>query len=460
MPPTKQYVNLPASAPNPERGNTRKLQVTPNTVPNVSASDRLEWWIEPNPGNTDQIYLSPANRPRLQFNETAITAASGKFENTITFPPAGGDKFIVKVAKRGDRANFLQTDEFETWRKIYYTVYYMGAPAQNLFNSLKAKFEAAFLEGFVELQQVQIVATATQMARVDATSRAELGRPQFHFLQDPPTGIVGLRPAGSGVLADKPHHVALLVVPDIYRLAQKPFNQAAIRAVTGTQNFTFQLHQKPGEPLSFVYRALVSWPGRLALDVRDKLSVSGIPTPALSTLDWDLTTVPGLTLHLAAAPANTFDMNVELIAESTVMGYSAANFCIVRTIDGSTDVLQTFTHEVGHGVGQTVEKESRWDGPGNALSDEHNPNWHTDPYGGRGPHCTTNAVLQAAPASAGLTTGQWYRYGGPGHLCTMFFSGERRVEPDGKFCAACVPRLKRYNLESASMINRLWNHFG
>lgn len=460
MPPTKQYVNLPASAPNPERGDTRKLQVTPNTVPNVNAGDRLEWWIEPNPSNTDPIYLSPAQRPRLQFNETAITVASGKFENTITFPPAGGDKFIVKVAKRGERANFLQTDEFETWRKIYYTVHYMGADAQNLFNSLKGKFEAAFLEGFVELQQIQIVATATQMARVDASTRAALGRPQFHFMRDPPTGIVGLRPFGSGVLADKPHHVELLVVPDIYRVEEKPFSLAGNRQVAGTTPVAYQLHVDPGNPRSFVYLATVSWPGRLALDVKDKMSVVGAPTRHLSRVGWDLSAVPGLTHYLAAAPTNTFALSATLVSESSVMGYSVANFCIVRTIDGSTDVLQTFTHEVGHGVGQTVEKESRWDGPGNALSDEHNPNWHTDPYGGRGPHCTTNAVLQAAPASVGLTTGQWYQYGGAGHLCTMYFSGEPHVEPDGKFCPACVPRLKRYNLDSASMTTRHWNYFG
>jgi len=460
MPPIKQYVNLPTVVAHPEHGNTRTLQVTPNTVPNVNPGDQLEWWIEPNPANTDLIYLSPAQRPRLQFNETALTPASGKFENTLTFPPAGGDKFIVKVAKKGARANSLQTDEFETWRKVFYTVHYMGADAQNLFNSLRAKFEAAFLEGFVELQQIQIVATATQMARVDATTQAVLGRPQFHFMRDAPTGIVGLRPFGSGVLADKPHHVALLVVPDIYSVEQKPYTRPAIRNVTGTKSFAFQLHLDPGNPLAFVYRATVSWPGRLALDVRDKLSVAGVPTPTNSVMNWDLTSVPGLTLHLAGAPANTFDLDVQVVAESTVMGYSVANFCIVRTIDGSTDVLQTFTHEVGHGVGQTVEKESRWDGPGNALSDEHNPHWHTDPYGGRGPHCTTNAVLQAAPASAGLTSGQWYRYGGAGHLCTMYFSGESHVEPDGKFCPACVPRLKRYNLDSASMTTRFWNYFG
>jgi hypothetical protein len=460
MPPTKQYVNLPSVAANPERGETRRLQITPNTVPNVNAGDRVEWWIEPNPGNTDSIYLSPASRPRLQFNETPITAASGKFENTITFPPSGGDIFTIKAAKAGDRANFLQTGEFETWRKIFYTVHYMGADAQNLFNSLRGKFEDAFKDGFVELEQVQMVATATQMARVDATIQPMLGRPQLHFMRDPPNGIIGLRPAGSGTLTDKPFHAALLVVPDIYSVKEEIFAMAGSRNVTGTTTFTFQLHTDPGNASAFVYRATASWPGRLAIDVKDKLSVVGVPTRRRSVLSWDLTTVPGLTLHLAAAPANTFDLNATLVSESGVMGYSIFNFCIVRTIDGSTDVLQTFTHELGHGVGQAVQKESRWDGPGNALSDEHNPFWHTDPYGGRGPHCQTRAVLQAAPASEGLTTGQWYRYGGAGHLCTMFFSGESHVEPNGKFCENCVPRLKRYTLNSASMTTRRWNYFG
>jgi hypothetical protein len=460
MPPTKQYVNLLTSAPNPEHGETRRLQVTPNTVPNVNAGDRLEWWIEPAAGNTDLLYLSPAQRPRLQFNETAITAASGKFENTVTFPPGGGDKFIVKVAKTGDRANSLQTDEFETWRKIYYTVHYMGADSQNLFNSLRARFEAAFLEGFVELQQVQMVATATQMARVDATSEPMIGRPDFHFMRDPPTGIVGLRPFGSGVLADKPFHVALLVVPDIYSAEEKSFTLGGSREIAGTTSVPYQLHTEPGNPRALVYLATLSWPGRLAIDVKDKLSAVGTPTQYLSRVGWDFSTVPGLTNYLAAAPTNTFDLDATVVAETVVMGYSVANFCIVRTIDGSTDVLQTFTHEVGHGVGQTVEKESRWDGPGNVLGDEHNPFWHTDPYGGRGPHCATRATLRPAPASAGLTTNQWYGYGGAGHLCTMFFSGEPRVEPDGRFCENCVPRLKRFNLDTNSMTTRYWSYFG
>ncbi|WP_342376808.1 hypothetical protein NVS55_36315 [Myxococcus stipitatus] len=460
MPPTKQYVNLPSAAATPERGETRTLRVTPNTVPNVNAGDKVEWWIEPNPGNTDRLYLSPAQRPRLQFNETALTAASGKFENTITFPPSGGDKFIIKAAKVGDRANSLQTDEFETWRKIFYTVHYMGAGAQNLFNSLRGKFEAAFKEAFVELEQVQQIATTTQMARVDATVRPMLGRPQFHFMNDPPAGLIGLKPAGTAALADKPFHAVLLVVPDIYSVKEEPFAMAASRSVTGTTTFNYQLHTAPGNPRAFVYRATASWTGRAALDVKDKLSVVGVPTRRNSVLSWDLSTVPGLTLHLAAAPANTFNLSATLVSESGVMGYSIFNFCIVRTLDGSTDVLQTFTHELGHGVGQTVEKESRWDGPGNALSDEHNPFWHTDPYGGRGPHCQTRAVLRAAPASEGLTTGQWYKYGGAGHLCTMYFSGEPNVQPDGKFCENCVPRLKRFNLNSASMTTRRWNYFG
>ena len=121
------------------------------------------------------------------------------------------------------------------------------------------------------------------------------------------------------------------------------------------------------------------------------------------------------------------------------MGYSVANFCIVRTIDGSTDVLQTFTHEVGHGVGQTGEKESRWDGPGNALSDENNPNWHTDPYGGRGPHCTTKRGAAPRARERGLTTGTVVPVRRGRSLVHDVFSGESHVEPDGKLCLPVCP---------------------
>lgn len=456
MPPIKQYVNLPAGATSAE-GPSRDLRVTPNSVPNVGPGDKIEWWIEPAAGNVDSQYIPRPSRAKLRFAETAL-GGSGAFENQIKLPHVGGDKYVVKVAKKGDGVTSLSTDELETWRKIYYTMFHVGPAALTMFNSLEARFKAAFAEGFIELANVAKVAALTQLARVDLTTTAGLGRPALHFLGGGANGIINLRPTGTGTLANKPFHAAILVVPDIYRLEERPRVHTNQRAVTGTTDVPFRLFRDAGNPQAFAYRAQVRWTGQPGVDVRSRLSLVGAPTDHLSRFQWDLGAVPGLTTWLGT-PANTYTLDLVLVRESTVMGYSLGNLCVVRTVDGLTDVLQTFTHELGHGVGQVVHWEQRWDAAGAALASEANPKRHFDEYGGRGSHCTTNARLAAAPASAGLTTGQWYVHDS-GRLCTMFWRGDSHVDPDGKFCGHCKPRMRRADLDSASMQGRHWNYIG
>ena len=457
MPTIKQYVNLPSGTTN-IHGQTRDLRVTPNSVPNVGPGDRVEWWIEPDAGNTSVTFLSLAQRAKLLHPETTL-AATGAFENQVSFPHVGGDKFVVKVAKKNHRADFLATDTFETWRRLYYSVFYMGADALNMFNSLEADFKAAFADGFIEIENVQKTAALTVLARVDLTTSSAIGRPNFHFLGGvaAPNGIVDLKPTGTGTLINKPFHIALIVVPDIYRIADV-VKHISITAVAGSTTVDFRLFQHPADPRAFVYTATVAWAGHFAQDVKPRLSLVGAPTDARSEYRWDLGTVAGLTTWLGT-PGHTAQLDLSLVKESAgIMGYSIYNLCVVRTIDGLTDVLQTFTHEVGHGIRQAVEKEPKWDAAGASVADEVNQKWHTDNFGGRGPHCSTNAVLSsAAPLPPGLTS--VFRYGGAGLLCTMYFAGERHVDPKGKFCPACMPRVKRVNLNSASMTLR-WNQIG
>ncbi len=84
--------------------------------------------------------------------------------------------------------------------------------------------------------------------------------------------------------------------------------------------------------------------------------------------------------------------------------------------------------------------------------------WHDDDYGGQGPHCHTNAQTTLDPDT---TSGQTYEHDPTkGKLCTMFFRDDSEVEPDGKFCAtACVPRLKRVNLDKTHMKAQGWGRF-
>jgi hypothetical protein len=60
----KQYVNLPTGGASTE-GPERNLLVGASSVPHVGPGDRVEWWIEPDPGNTDVGYLSLAGRAKL-----------------------------------------------------------------------------------------------------------------------------------------------------------------------------------------------------------------------------------------------------------------------------------------------------------------------------------------------------------------------------------------------------------
>lgn len=454
MPIIKQYVNLPTGVTN-INGPTREMKLQPNTIPNVSAGDRVEWWVEPVGGNNvDEQYLSLAARAHMQHAETVI-APSSFFENNLILPHVGGDQYVVKASKKNDRPNFVASDTFETWRKLYYTVHYMGNASLNFFNALEGDFKAAFLPGFLELENVAKIATLTVQARVNASLDRSGGGLSFPFMDGSANAVMDLAPDGAGTLSSKPYHVALLVVPNILKTNPVP-NNASFTNPVGTTNYNHLLYTEVGNPRAFITQGDIRWTGHPWTNVQANFAVT-TNTSRNSVITWDFSTVAGLTTHLAT-PGNTYDLRWTVVKESPVMGYSIFNFCIVRTLDGMTDVLQTFTHEVGHGIGQAVNWEDRWNAAGASIAPEANPKWYDDVYGGRGPHCSTNATLRPA---VGLTSGQEYRYGGAGHLCTMYHAGESHVEPKGKFCAAhCEPRIKRRNLDTASLNAKFWNYFG
>ncbi|MCC6552292.1 MAG: hypothetical protein IT372_04620 [Polyangiaceae bacterium] len=469
----KQYVNLPSGVTN-IHGATRQIRVQPTSVPNVGTG-RAEWWVSPDgTSNTSILYIPPATRnpvspsgpagAKMTKTKTTLTATgadAGFFVNTLSFPQVGGDRYVVKVSREGNRADPLTTpDTFQTWRKIYYTVYYMGAASLNLFNTIQARFEGAYAPAFIEVQNVVKTATLTDIQRADLTSNWAI--PSFPWMNGGPNAIINLRPQGAGVLADKPFHLALLVVPELYDLRNVARAELNRTSPVGSTTYLHDLHVDAGTTLGFIVSASASWTGHAPVNVRDRFTL-GAHSGALSTISWDLTAVPGLTAWLAGA-GHRYNLNYTVRREDTFMGWSFANFCVVRTMDGLTDVLETFTHELGHGLQQTVRQEPRWNEAGNPMAPDYNAFWHTDMFGGQGPHCTFNAVLGPATAAQianGATSGQAYRWGGGGLMCTMFFRGDANVDPDGKFCTvACEPRLKRVTLDSARMTARRWNFFG
>lgn len=447
----RQYVNLPTGVTN-IHGNRRDLRAAPANIPNVGAGDTTEWWLEPVGGNNvDPQYVDPARRAKVTHATRPFNAGAGAFLNRLELPHVGGDQYLVKVSKQGDRSTFLTTDTFETWRKLYYTLYHVGPPALNFFNGLEARFKDAFARGYLEMECAAKVPAITDAVRINADPYNR------QWMDGTADAAIDLRPAGAGALANKPFHVALLVCTDCFYTEDVARSDPTSRTTVGTTDYTHRLYTEGGNPLAFLKQARVRWTGHAWRDVRAHFNLVSTATWN-STIGWDLSPVPGLTNHVAAAPANTFNLEFTVLHEHRLMGYSFCNFCIVRTLDGVTDVLQTFTHEVGHGIGQAVKWEDRWDGSGAPLAPELNPRWYNDFYGGQGPHCNTNAVLGAQP---GLTSGQEYVYGGAGDLCTMYHRGEPHVEPNGRFCPThCLPRVRRRDLGSAAMTAKNWNFFG
>ena len=478
----KQYVNLDAAAvaTTAVHGFRRTVRVPPNDRAAVRPTDRAEWWCVPvGANNTDVRYL-PANR-RIRPSETVPsvtpltgTTSTGHFETRITFPWVGGDQYEVKVCKQGDNRDPGRTrtlpDTFETWRKLYYTVYYMGPDCYDFFMNVEASILDVFNRAYVELERVQMLPTATVISKVNTDSRDR-------FINGRAGSVMNLRSrnvaghAGTGRLPNhattKPYHLATLILPDVYDTARRHHN-IRLNTADGQLTFGYMLFQAPGTtPLNLtqgVTQARIRWAGHAAwVNVRARMTLASITRdPARSVVNYDFRPVPGLTRHLAAAAGNDMEFDVRAIQERhNFVGYNIGNICVLETISGVTSALQTFTHEVGHAVNQAVRQERRWDATVGTtpIAADVNPRWHTDNFGGQGPHCWHNARLRTAPPlPAGLTA--VFEYGGPGRLCTMFFRDDAQVDLDGRFCIHCEPRLKRQNLDSQRQRNAGWNLYG
>jgi hypothetical protein len=466
----KQYVNRPSGGGTNDQGEIRRFRINPNTVPNVGAGDRVEWWIEADAGNTPIEYIPPNRRARLQRSEGPIQ--SGTFRNRLSLPPVGGDKYTVNVSKKGDRGNAISTDTFVTWRKLFYTIFHVdAAPSgsslpKDVFKAVEADFKKVFADAFIELESVAEIPGITNMVRVDATTGSVLGRPNIEFLSGSgPRGIANLRPAqgATGRLAHNPQHMAIVLVHELYSVEDHAYTEI-YRVPTVTTDLGYLLYQPGGAgDNTYVRRAHVRWTGRPWQNVRARFN-DVKSTSQHSQVSWDLSNVAGLTNWLAAAPANTITVRYNIIEEDENMGWAWCNLAVIRTKDPQAEVLQTLTHEVGHTLDMTVRGEPRWDASGTAMAPDYNPSWHNDVFGGQGPHCTENAVLRPAgltegraqglTASGGNPHGQIYDNDGSGatNLCTMFWRGDGQVNLKGEFCATtCQPRIKRNTFDRSRM---------
>ena len=431
----KQYVNL-LQDDDQNFGSRINLEVDTG---DVSAEDVVwaEWWVEPEGAqNQDQKYLSQSARARL--SRTNTRNEDDQFTNRLRLPHVGGDQYLVKCSKRDDRDNAVSLEVIQTWRKLYYTVHYMNEDCRSFLSDLKGKFEDVFKEAFIEFELV-----TENLALVDEPHTEATDSLNHLYNSEPP-------------LANRPFHLRLVVLNNIYEAK----NETYLMNVNDSDYFRFEVSSMilitdnelaPDSPIRSVHAR--SRNGGGWIDIAEHAVVSGSNRIRIAAdsnqqirdfLDDD----------------QEIQVRVRTKEREDYLGHSIGNFCCLRINEPGTPeqrkttVLQTLTHEIGHGCQQVVRRERIYNAAGAASGWENNTMWHTDEFGGQGDHCATNAAKQDSDETT--TSGEIYAWSA-GTLCTMFFSAESHVDANGAFCVKCEPRLKRVNLGRRTMRRKDWD---
>jgi hypothetical protein len=429
----KQYVNLLKDAAK-HHGAQVTLEVKASNLGPKKVGE-TDWWVEPVGGaNTDPKYLGAGERTRLLLN--TVRNKNDAFRNTLHLPHVGGDKYKVRCAKKGTRAGALECEQFQTWRKIYYTVHWMNPDCLRIFNRVKGRFQDAFKKAFIELEQA-----ATHKTLVDER-RTLSSNALFHLYRRSPP------------LANKPFHLRIVVLNDIFDVESGAYTETAVNQAVTTIQTDMPLSDAPGKPWLQHARARIEQTGVAFNNIRSLVK-------KVSETEIRVDVSRNVQLAQALKNGQTLRLEIETRERMHYLGHSIGNFCCVRINEAGTraqvqrTILQTFTHEVGHGFQQVVRRERLHDATGNATGWENNPTWHTDNFGGQGPHCSTNARLVVDRSTP---SGQTYEHAA-GTLCTMFFRDDPQVDPAGHFCPNCLPRLKRANLGETQMRAQGWGQY-
>jgi hypothetical protein len=436
--PIKQYVNLPYDAAE-HRGSRIVYEVT---ATDVSDEDnvRSEWWVEATgDDNTDPKYLS--SRQRARPRRTYVRNRRDKFRNTVHLPHVGGDRYTVKCSKMGDRSEPVEQEEIETWRKLFITVHYMNDDCKKMYDDLKDDFIQVYEDAFIEWEEVAKNQTRRDEPRTRSTNAL--------------THLYDRRPR----LSNRPFHLRLVILNDIY----SPVTRSGLHRNVGMVVFHLDLNTPLLNGEARDVRACKIRFGRGSW----KNIKRYIDIPNDERINFDLSGYAYAADKVAAG--ETFTLRLSYRGRSHYLGHSIGNFCCLRINEAGTEeerkttILQTFTHEIGHGCQQVVRRERLHDDRGRRRGWENNPTWYNDRWGGQGPHCNTNARLEPTPPdrdATGTRSGQEYEHDpGSGDLCTMFHKDESHVNADGAFCDSCKPRLMRVDLGRSNMRRQGWMRY-
>ena len=156
MPPTKWYVNL-----NDNYGGTRMSNVGTDVALVATrkfghgirrqGGRAVNWVLNEAGANAGDVdYVHPNTRARLNNAQTA-EQANGQFLNTLRIPALGGRTYTVTARKATGANNVAFDKQYETWRRIYYSVHTMTRECRRLFETVEQEIKDVFAGVHIEL---------------------------------------------------------------------------------------------------------------------------------------------------------------------------------------------------------------------------------------------------------------------------------------------------------------------
>lgn len=396
---------------------------------NKKAERMLYWFLEPDGGNTPLKFV-PA-RDRAGFGSSGAlkykksTDKNGVCEHDeFRMSACGLDKFKVSVSLKKDGSGKKTNEDYEVWRRVYFSVRYMDAKFLLTFGPLHDEYHK---HGVWPEQ----IAPGGGSARI----------PYTHIIQSYEKGYANVQPVTQDRLE------ARLVLVDRVWLTYK--REFTVR--TKLRTFRVNSFPKTSNPDTTVNDNWIVWPlagfgtgsvGGVGIGVYDftpHLTRTGDREVRVSIPDG---TPMATALDEAAGRGKLvykftiwFTKILNGFAQSTTGRIVIANRGRADTPRALAPRQGTAIHEMGHGLGMVpaqIQEYNEFNGNPIASQLKTNPTH----YMNGGGHCSTGA----GGSSPNFTQGS----------CVMYHAGW-----SGRplaFCASCAPLLKKRNLNRNDML--------
>ena len=412
-----------------------------------------KWALKPDGNNTDVKITGPAVQAAgLEHEKKKEERGTNKrfFTNSLRLPDIGGDKHTVVCTKvNPTRANreILQV-EIETWRKLWFTIYWTDDSQLNVINDIVNTIKSAFGKAQIDFVHVPAQAKLNWAHHLySITSSTNL---QEDFVK-------AMHGGAWPALQRKPFHLQIVLVKSCVRLKQMTLKFKVMPTVSAADGYKLEgttlTVKLPQEMKFLLYDNLLAQVARVRPNYQFFNSIKAIkykpdtqpevtiiPTANnvkfINMLNFSVDTTGAIEQALKAGAVD-FEFTVEVV-DDCIAGENKGNKIVIEThelkegnlaIIPKESIAHVIIHEIGHALDLVPDSNAFWT--------------HKDQYrdhGGTGPHCKYNAALDLQNI---------YRYAGQGKMCIMYHQVHEQAGPD--FCENCLKYLKFTPLRLAKL---------